>query len=93
MSYNNTAKKEGGFRGAPAQGSAPASAPVAGQKAGTGTKPTHSLKVKGEDGKFIKLCSVFTNVSEKTGETYYKGKDSQSGVTYFIMPITEYKER
>ena len=94
MSYNNAAKKENtGFKGASnAGGQARGQTSTAGQSKGTGTKPTHTLKVKGEDGKFVKLCNVFTNVSEKTGETFLKGKDASSGVSYFIMPITEYKE-
>jgi hypothetical protein len=84
MSYQAQAQNNKGFKGAPTANKKPA--------AGTGTKPTHALKVKDGD-KFIKLCNVFTNTSEKTGDVYLKGKDSQSGVTYFIMPIKEFDKK
>lgn len=54
------------------------------------SKPTHSLKYKGEDGKYVTICNLFTNVS-KTGETYLKGK-GEDGTAFFIMTRSEKKE-
>jgi len=54
------------------------------------SKPTHSLKFKDSDGKYVQICNLFTNES-KTGETYLKGKD-ENGQQFYVMVRSPKKE-
>lgn len=66
--------------------SAPA---VADQANAAGTsKPTHVLKFKGEDGKFVTITGLFESTA-KDGSTYLKGRDRESGTTYAVFIKTE----
>ena len=61
-----------------------------------GSKPTHVLKTQNEKGEFITICFLFTNESQKTGETYFKGtaKDENNNPLekFYVMPYTPKKK-
>lgn len=82
------------FQKAPAKTSS--SSPVTNKAGGSfqnnnpPSKPTHALKFKDADGKYVQICNLFTNQS-KAGETYLKGKD-ENGQQFYVMirtPKTE----
>lgn len=66
---------------------AQSAAPVA-QAASTGGQakvlPAFILKFKDADGSIKTLTGLFESVSKK-GQTYFSGKDRESGVTYYVM--------
>lgn len=67
----------------PAASSAPA---VASTSTGGQAKvlPQFILKFKDADGSIKTLTGLFESVSKK-GQTYFSGKDRESGVTYYVM--------
>jgi hypothetical protein len=46
--------------------------------------PQFILKYKDADGTIKSLTGLFESVSKK-GQTYFSGKDRESGVTYYVM--------
>lgn len=68
-------------------GARPGAAPVA-QSASTDSQarvlPQYILKFKDADGSIKTLTGLFESVSKK-GQTYFSGKDRESGVTYYVM--------
>jgi hypothetical protein len=46
--------------------------------------PQYILKFKDADGSIKTLTGLFESVSKK-GQTYFSGKDRESGVTYYVM--------
>lgn len=67
---------------------AAASSAAAVQSGSTGGQarvlPTFILKFKDADGSIKTLTGLFESVSKK-GQTYFSGKDRESGVTYYVM--------
>lgn len=49
-----------------------------------GTLPQYILKVKDAEGNIHTLTGLFESTSKK-GETYFSGKDRESGATYYVM--------
>jgi hypothetical protein len=71
-----------------AQAAAPrTAAPVA----GAGNKPTHVLKMKGEDGKLVTITGLFASKT-KSGEDYLSGTDKESGIKYVVYVKSEIKQ-
>jgi hypothetical protein len=58
------------------------------QASAKGTKPSHILKFKeGKEGKYVTVTGLWESQT-KAGESFLKGTDKESGVTYVIMPNT-----
>jgi hypothetical protein len=68
-----------------AQAAAPRSAAP---QQGAGNKPTHVLKMKGEDGKLVTITGLFASKT-KAGEDYLSGTDKESGIKYVVYVKTD----
>ncbi len=66
-----------------------AAAPSTGRQVSPGIKPTHVLKMQGEDGKLVTITGLFESVDKK-GETYLSGKDKESGIKYVVYTKTDF---
>lgn len=85
MNSNIPANRTAGNR--PGVRAASAAAPVAVQAQSGGAPkvlPQFILKYKDADGTIKSLTGLFESVSKK-GQTYFSGKDRESGVTYYVM--------
>ncbi len=52
------------------------------------SKPTHVLKMKGDDGKLVTITGLFPGVA-KNGEEYLSGTDRESGIKYVVYLKTD----
>jgi len=77
MGRRNPMNKFGSNR---AQAAAPKNAV---STSGAGNKPTHVLKMKGEDGKLVTITGLFASKT-KSGEDYLSGTDKESGIKYVV---------